>query len=179
MINTNYALMVEQARANNETRVNFDNDIPAVQPIPSQKDTVTLSDKALAMMNGLSINEDAPTYVKPESARALIAKHDTENSSINSQAVKNEELKNNSSSKSADIDTRFADMMQKILDRRLGVDRDKLEELDAMMKEVADNENMSPEEKELALEKIAEMREEIIEKAQDMRDFAKEDEEIN
>ena len=35
----------------------------------------------------------------------------------------------------------------------------RLEELEALMEEIANNENMSPEEKQLSLEKLAEMRE--------------------
>ena len=37
--------------------------------------------------------------------------------------------------------------MQNILDKRLGIDRERLEELEALMEEIANNENMSPEEK--------------------------------
>jgi uncharacterized protein YfkK (UPF0435 family) len=66
-------------------------------------------------------------------------------------------------------------MMQAILDKRLGVDRKKLEELDAMMEEIAKNENLSPEEKATAMEEIAKMREEIIEESIEVKKIAKED----
>ena len=60
MISSNYAQQVAQAKSNNTSIVKFDNSIPAVQPIPGEKDTVTLSDQALAMMNGNEIKEIAP-----------------------------------------------------------------------------------------------------------------------
>ena len=71
-------------------------------------------------------------------------------------------------------DSRFGDMMQAILDKRLGVDRKKLAELEAMMAEIAKNENLSPEEKEKAIEEIGKMREKIIEESIDIKKIAKE-----
>ena len=155
MINNNYAQQVAQAKSSNASIVNFDNSIPAVQPIPGEKDTVTLSDKALAMMNGNEIKQIAPIYVRPETARSLLAENDALNTANDNHAKENRV-----------IDTRFSDMMQNFIDQRLGVDRDKLEELEAMMEEIAKNENMSPEEKQQALEKLAEMREKLIEEAE-------------
>ena len=49
----------------------------------------------------------------------------------------------------------------------------RLEELEALMEEIANNENMSPEEKELALEKLAEMREIIIEEGREIQEVVK------
>jgi len=162
MINNNYAQQVAQAKSTNTSIVNFDNSIPAVQPIPGEKDTVTLSNKALAMMNGNEVKEISPTYVRPETARSLLA----ENDGLNTASVSN--VKENKV-----IDTRFSDMMQNFIDQRLGVDRDKLEELEAMMEEIAKNENMSPEEKQQALEKLAEMREKLIQESREIREIAK------
>jgi uncharacterized protein YfkK (UPF0435 family) len=71
-------------------------------------------------------------------------------------------------------DSRFGDMMQAILDKRLGVDRKRLEELEAMMAEIAKNENLSPEEKENAIEEIGKMRKKIIEESIDIKKIAKE-----
>jgi hypothetical protein len=45
----------------------------------------------------------------------------------------------------------------------------RLEELEALKEEIANNENMSPEQKELALEKLAEMREIIIEEGREIQ----------
>jgi len=165
MINNNYALQVAQAKANNASIVNFDNTTPAVQPIPGEKDTVTLSDKALAMMNGTEAKEIAPTYVKPETARTLLAE---------SEAIDAENNTNDTSTKENKvIDTRFGEMMQNIIDQRLGVDRKKLDELEALMAEIAENENMSPEEKQKALEMLAEMRDKLIEESREIREVAK------
>ena len=162
MINNNYALQVAQAKANNASIVNFDNSALTVQPIPGEKDTVTLSDKALAMMNGTETKEVAPTYVRPETARALLAE---------SEAI---EAENDTSTKENKvIDTRFGEMMQNIIDQRLGVDRKKLDELEALMAEIAENENMSPEEKQKALEMLAEMRDKLIEESREIREVAK------
>lgn len=162
MINTNYAEQVALARSSQSTVVNFDNNPQAVKPIPAEKDTVTLSDRALAMMNGKEHKEEAPTYIRPETARSLLAQND---------AIKdtNETLSDDKKVS----DNRFNEIMQSILDQRLGVDRKKLEELDALMKEVAENENMSPEEKQQALEKLAEMREKIIQESRELLATAK------
>jgi len=162
MINSNYAQQIAQAKANNAAIVNFDNNTPAVQPIPGEKDTVTLSDKALAMMNGTTVKENPSTYIKPETARSLLAKSEAVNPT-----------KENSSGENTVIDNRFSEMMQNILDQRLGIDREKLEELEAMMEEIANDENMSPEEKQKALEELAAMREKIIEESIEIREIAK------
>ena len=165
MINSNYAQQIAQAKANNATIVNFDNNTPVVQPIPGEKDTVTLSDKALAMMNGTTVKEKPATYIKPETASSLLAENNTLNTA-----------KENTVKESVVTDDRFSEIMQNILDKRLGIDRDKLEELEAMMEEIANNENMSPEEKQKALEELAEIRERIIEESIEIREIAKQTE---
>ena len=170
MINSNYAQQVALAKSNNTTLVNFSNTTAPVQAIAGEKDTVTLSDKALAMMNGNEIKEIAPTYVRPETANSLLTK---------SEDAKNDVLHTSKSTSSKDnvtFDNRFNEIMQNILDQRLGIDRDKLEEIEAMMEEIANNENMSPEEKQLALEKLAEMREKVIEESREIREVAKQTE---
>ena len=167
MINSNYDQQVALAKSNNATLVNFSNTTAPVQAIAGEKDTVTLSDKALAMMNGTEIKEIAPTYVRPETANSLLTK---------SEDAKNDVLHTSKSTSSKDnvtFDNRFNEIMQNILDQRLGVDRDKLEEIEAMMAEIANNENMSPEEKQQALEKLGEMREKVIEESREIREIAK------
>ena len=162
MISSNYAQQVAQEKSNNTSIVKFDNSIPAVQPIPGEKDTVTLSDQALAMMNGNEIKEIAPTYVRPESARSLLSQSEVLNTTQYSNAKED-----------IVVDNRFSEIMQNILDKRLGIDRERLEELEALMEEIANNENMSPEEKQLALEKLAEMREQIIEEGREIQEVVK------
>jgi len=163
MINSNYAQAVTQAKANNDPLINFDNNTPAVQPIPGEKDTVTLSDRALAMMNGAEVKETAPTYVKPVTARALLAASD---------AAKSAE--NNTDNKTASTDNRFAEIMQNILNQRLGIDTEKLKEIEAKMELIANDESMSPEEKQEALEALVEEREKVMEKGKEVRELAEE-----
>ncbi len=158
MINTNnYAEIIAQARAIGASVVNFDQKTQAVQPIAGQKDTVTLSDQALAKLNGQALAQQAPTYIKPETARSLLAQARSAEPTENDKVV---------------TDDRFGEMMQNILDKHLGVDREKLAEIDAMMEEIAKNENMSPKEKAKALEELAKMREEIIEQSMKLKDTA-------
>lgn len=159
MINNNYAEQLAVAKANNASIVNFDNNMPISTSISGgrNQDTVSISPQAQALANGKNYQETAPTYVKPISARTLIAA--------------NQKNDQNQESKLA-TDTRFNDMMQSILDQRLGVDREKLKELEAMMEEIANNENMSAEEKEKALELLAEMREKIIQESIELKDIA-------
>tara|TARA_B110000467_G_C17810377_1_gene209700 strand:- start:85 stop:489 length:405 start_codon:yes stop_codon:yes gene_type:complete len=133
MINSNYAQVVAQAKANNAPSVNFDNKATAVHPIPGEKDTVTISDKALAMMNGKERKdiipieivpiygkpdkrkdiipiEIVPIYVKPDTARSLIA---------NTEVGQNNFVRNRASNIESDstknenlvIDNRFSEMM--------------------------------------------------------------------
>ncbi|GHE78979.1 hypothetical protein [Thalassotalea profundi] len=158
MINNNYALAVEQARANNAAFVNFDRNTSVTQTSTVAQDTVTLSTKAQALMEGKIVEEIAPIYVKPETARELLAQNQTTDSETN--VTENE--------------MRFSEIMQTILDKRTGVDRKKLDEIEAMMKEISNNKNMSPEEKQQALEKLIEMREKVIEESIENQKIAKE-----
>ena len=112
MINSNYAQQITQAKSNNALVVNFDNTTPAVQPIPGEKDTVTLSDKALAMMNGNEVKEIAPTYVRPETARSLLPKSEV------AQSEASNTTKYGATNKKIVIDNRFTEIMQNILDQR-------------------------------------------------------------
>jgi len=54
---------------------------------------------------------------------------------------------------------------QSILDNRLGIDKEKLKEIEAMMEEVANDENLSPEQKEKKLAELQELYEEVIEES--------------
>ena len=73
MINTNYAEQVALAKSLNISIVNFDTGTPKIQPITGEKDTVTFSDNALAIIQGQEHQEEAPTYLKPVSALSLLA----------------------------------------------------------------------------------------------------------
>ena len=144
MINNHYVQQVAQTKSSNALALNVDNTTLPVQPIPGEKDTVTLSDKALAMMNGNEVKEIAPTYIRPETARSLLSQSKAANT---------------------DVDNRFSKMMQNILNQRLGIDNEKLEEIEAEMEEIANNENMSPEEKQKALEELTQQRDTFIEES--------------
>lgn len=163
MINTNYASQVAYARENNAPVVNF-NHTPTSLPSAPAQDTLTLSPQAQAMMQGKAITaiETAPTYVNPVTARSLLAQQQAKIPNSMSVNITNEKA-----------DSRFGDMMQKILDQRLGIDREKLAELEAMMEEIAKNENMSDEEKQKALEELEKIREQIIEESIKTREVAK------
>ncbi len=63
------------------------------------------------------------------------------------------------------ITNRFSEMMQNILNQRLGIDNEKLQEIEAEMEEVANNESMSPEEKQKALEELVQQRDTFIEES--------------
>jgi len=154
MINNHYVQQVAQTKSNNALALNVDNTTLPVQPIPGEKDTVTLSDKALAMMNGNKVKEIAPTYIRPETARSLLAQ---------SRAEKT--VNNGGTTENTGVDNRFSEMMQNILNQRLGIDNEKLEEIEAEMDEIANNENMSPEEKQKALEELAQQRDTFIEES--------------
>ena len=144
MINNHYVQQVAQTKSSNPLALKVDNAALPVQPIPGEKDTVTLSDKALAMMNGNEVKEIAPTYIRPETARSLLSQSKAANT---------------------DVDNRFSKMMQNILNQRLGIDNEKLEEIEAEMEEIANNENMSAEEKQKALEELAQQRDTFIEES--------------
>jgi len=157
MINTsNYAEIIAKSRANGDSIVNFNQNTHAVNPIFRQEDTLTLSDQALAKLNGQEVVDHAPTYIKPESARSLLTQ-------TKSSLTENEKM---------NTDDRFGEMMQSILDQRLGVDREKLAEIDTIMEEITKNKSMSSEEKAKILEELSKMKEKIIQDSIDIRKTA-------
>ncbi|NQZ20601.1 MAG: hypothetical protein HRT53_00970 [Colwellia sp.] len=169
MINQNYSEIITRAKSQGASQADFTNSNKAPIDNSSNKDTLTLSSQALAMSNGENniVQEVAPIYVRPQTAAELLAEHKSSQEIPSSSA--------NSDVKSEAVNhSRFEDMMQAILDKRLGVDRKKLAELDAMMEEIAKNENLSPEEKAKAMEEIGKMREKIIEESIEIKKIAKE-----
>lgn len=158
MVNMNYAQMVSVAKSQLANQVDFVKGYEHPLPVAPKTDTVTLSDAAIAKMQGENYSESAPTYIKPETAQSLLAANKAKTSTVENKVT----------------DNRFNDMMQKILDKRLGIDREKLAELEAMIKNVAENEKMSPEEKQKAIEELEKMREEIIEQSINIKETATE-----
>lgn len=161
MTNIDYASIVEKARKSGDSTVNFDTAIQPISSIKAEQDTVTISQQAMALMNGNSTDvnteETAPTYVKPETASSLLAQHNTNTTDV----------------EKSEKDIRFDEIMQNILDQRTGVDREKLDEINAMIEEVANNENLSPEEKEKMISMLEEMKEELMKESIELQKVAK------
>lgn len=157
MINYDYAKIINQAKLSNTEQAHFNKSNQAPSTVKPSTDKLTLSNAALAKMSGENHQEIVPTYVNPKTARSLLAAN---------QSGKNVEQNQSE-------DKKFSDMMLSILDKRLGIDRDKLAELAAMMEEISKNENMTPEEKQKAMEQIEKMREELIKESIEMKNVAK------
>lgn len=147
--NKDYASIVERARASGASNVDFNNIVEPISSIKVEQDTVTLSQQAKALMNGdnneASQEEIAPTYVRPQTASSLLAQNDTSTTDV----------------RGSEKATRFEQMMQNILDQRTGIDREKLEEINAMIEEIANDESLTPEEKTKIIEQLEEMKEEL------------------
>ena len=173
LINGNYNEIFAQAKTKISSPANFNNVDSTRSHNTANQDTLTLSNQALSLLEGNKnvIQEISPIYVKPQTSAELLANSQNNQSTlqVTASALDENKVKN-----ITEPDSRFGDMMQAILDKRLGVDREKLEELEAMMAEIAKNENLSPEEKEKAMEEIGKMREKIIEESIDIKKVAKE-----
>lgn len=172
MINVDYSAILAQAKTRGDSHVDFKtSDVANIQK-SSHQDKLTISNQAMSLHNGNTdpVQEISPIYVKPQTANELIAKHnsDKENVQVNTPSATDNNMKS-SDTKSE----KFSEVMQAILDKRLGVDRKKLEELEALMKQVAENENLSPEAKEKAMKEIEKMREKVIEESIEVKKTAK------
>jgi len=166
LINTsNYSALINQAKANDATRVNFSraSELSVIgDNLKAEQDTLTLSKSALALMNGQKVEDVAPTYVRPQTAASLSVE--------NKQATENE---GSTDDKGKESGAKFSEIMQAILDQRLGIDREKLEEIDEKIEEVANDKSLSPEVKSKILEQLNEMREQVIEESLETKEVAK------
>ncbi|NQZ86017.1 MAG: hypothetical protein HRT54_00370 [Colwellia sp.] len=173
MINVNYNEIIAQAKTKGASQANFNNINSTRTNDAINQNTLTLSNQALSLLEGNKniIQEISPIYVRPQTSAELLAGNQSSQSNLQVTTSSSDEIKIKDTT---ETNSRFGDMMQAILDKRLGVDRKKLEELDAMMAEIAKNENLSPEEKEKAMEEIGKMREKIIEESIDIKKIAKE-----
>ncbi|WP_286232674.1 hypothetical protein [Thalassotalea sediminis] len=151
LINNNYADIVTFARQSGATFVDLSKPINT----PVSQDTVTLSKEAQDKLAGQETTNVANTYDKPSKSSSRPEALGTSEDSLSPKSQ------------------RFNEMMQSILDKRLGIDREKLEEIEAMMKEIANNENLSPEQKQKALEELEKMKEKIIEESLAQKELAK------
>ena len=77
------------------------------------------------------------------------------------------EASSNESSMPADKQSRLAVINQLLLDARLGIDREKLKEIDAKMQEIENDPNLTDEEKQDLLMLLQEQKEKIIQEGQD------------
>jgi hypothetical protein len=172
MINVNYNEIIAQAKTKGASQANFNNVESTRSNIAENQDTLTLSNQALSLLEGNKniIQEISPIYVRPQTAAELLAGNANTQTNL---PVNTASLDENNIKDTTESDSRFGDMMQAILDKRLGVDRKKLEELEAMMEEIGKNKNLSPEEKAKALEEIGKMRDKIIEESIDIKKIAK------
>jgi hypothetical protein len=159
--NINYSAIINQAKVNSTGRISAErtNELSAIR---AEQDTVTLSKAALAQMSGQKVEEIAPTYTRPQTTASLLAE--------NKQATQTEP---DAGDKKKESGLRFSEIMQAILDQRLGIDRDKLDEIDATIEDVANNKNLSPEEKGKMLEQLHEMREQVIAESLETKEVAK------
>jgi len=168
MINVNYSEQIAHAKTQGASQVEFKRSGTTQLKSSPNQDTLTLSNQALSLINGDKkiVTETSPIYLKPQSAAALIAEHENSNSTTRRS---NEGGVSASSTKGV----KFEEMMQAIIDKRLGIDRKKLEEIEALMKEIAEDQNLSPEAKENALKEIEKMRDNIIEESIEIKKTAK------
>jgi len=156
IINTNYTEIIAQAKIKGESHVNFDNHNENVKLFIVEKDTFTLSGPAQEKMNGEEINETSHTYSMPKTAREL----------LDEQAAKELDLSTVYKVKS---DARLAEVMENITNNRVGVDREQLKKIEALMAKVAENDNLSPEQKQQAIKALEAQKQEVVEESLDVR----------
>lgn len=143
--NINYGQIYALAKSQGASHADFSR--PSPNDHSKHQDKVTLSDEAKALMSGSSVNQTEATYAKPTQTSV-------------------ETLSNNATNKAEKSDF-LAKVQQQLLDQKLGVDREKLKEIEAMMEKIAQDENLSPDEKKRMLESLTQMREEIFKQGND------------
>jgi hypothetical protein len=155
LINTQYTEIIAQAKIKGKSHVDFNTSNENVNLAAAEKDTFTLSTTAQEKMNGEKKNETSNTYSIPRTARELLEE----------QAVK--ELNPNKFNKTKS-DVRLNEMMENISNNRIGFDREQLKKIEAMMAKIAENENLSPEQKQQAIKALEAQKQEIVEESLDV-----------
>ena len=107
-------------------------------------------------MNGEKTNATSNTYAMPKTARELLAEH---------AAIERDP----SAFNKAKSDVRLSEMMENISNNRIGFDREQLKKIAAMMAKIAENENLSPEQKQQAIKALEAQKQEIVEESLDVR----------
>ena len=156
IINTHYTEIIAQAKIKGESNVNFDHSNENVKLAAAEKDTFTLSRTAQEKMNGEKTNATSNTYAMPKTARELLAEH---------AAIERDP----SAFNKAKSDVRLSEMMENISNNRIGFDREQLKKIAAMMAKIAENENLSPEQKQQAIKALEAQKQEIVEESLDVR----------
>ena len=133
-----------------------------VSPI-SPQDTVTLSHRAMSGEQSSAVDNN--TYDHLMTAKRIshstieVSNVQTREAEVTAQLDKAEAL--------ADIDTKnfLSDAFKTMVENRLGVDKEKIKKIEAMIEGVAKDESLSSEEKEKQIAKLQEMIEKEYEKA--------------
>lgn len=143
--NINYGQIYALAKSQGASQADFSRPNPSDNS--QHQDKVTLSDEAKALMSGSSVNQAEATYAKPTQTSA-------------------ETLANNNANKTGKSDF-LVKVQQQLLDQKLGIDREKLKEIEALMEKIALDENLSDEEKTRMMESLNQMREEVFKQGND------------
>jgi len=133
-----------------------------VEPIAPQ-DTVTLSQGA--MKGEQSKSENHNTYDHLVNAQRISNRTiEVNNAQVSTKETNETEIKHDAL---AGIDTTnfLSDAMKTMVENRLGVDKEKIKEIEAMMEEIGKDESLSAQEKEKRIEGLQEMLEKEYEKA--------------
>jgi len=133
----------------------------------ANSDVVTISSAARNLAKGKSVETPANTYDQLGSARQ-VKSSTIESSLYAADTTANDpevNLAKKLNEKPISFETFYQDAMQAIVDNRLGIDKEKLKEIEAMMAEVANDDSLSPEEKAKKLEQLQELMEKEIEES--------------
>jgi len=165
--NINYSNTIHQVREASAKQVSAERTRESSALYENKKaeqDTVILSNAALALMKGEKVEEIAAIYDRPKMASMLENKPVTE--SVPSTDEKNTDNKDEEK-------VEFADIMQAVIDNRLGIDREKLEEIEAKIEEIANDKSLTPEEKATLIEQLEVTRENLIKEFLEKQEVAK------
>ena len=144
-----------QTTYSTDTRRDIEQSAVDVSPSMPASDTVSISSRAYQAFE----KEQLAREYKPGEVMEVV-----DNRSRNYQAVSREEFLKN--------------ITQGILDQRTGIDREKLNELEAKMAEIADNPNLTEKQKEEMLAALEEERLALLEEAAKRREEAERREEF-
>lgn len=118
------------------------------------QDTVTLSSPA---KQGQETKESQTANTYEQLAPGKSAQY-SNNDAVSKGATPSDEK----SQLESDNSNFLQDAMQAILDKRAGIDREKLKELEAQMEEIANDKNLSPEQKAEQMKLLQQQKEELL-----------------